>query len=416
MTGRAARTLGIDFGTSNSAAAVLRGDGVATALRLEGDATTLPTAVFFNAEDRTVHYGREAMGLYLQGVDGRLLRSLKSLLGSPLMQEHTAVGWGEVSFQDIVARFLGEVARRAREQAGDLSPRVLLGRPVHFVDDAPERDAQAQESLRQAALSAGFTEVAFEYEPIAAAFDYERRLDREQLVLVVDVGGGTSDFTVVRLGPGRIGLADRAGDVLATAGVHVAGTDFDRKLNLARVMPLLGLGHHGSDGRPVPSGVFMELATWHLINFLYTPLVLGRVRALKVNFADPRLHARLLTVLQERLGHRIASEVEAAKIACSLGAPHAVVDLGDIERGLAAPIDPAGMAAELAALLEQVVACARECLKAAGGQPDAVYLTGGSSALRPLQDALRSAFPGMPLVEGDLFGGVAAGLAYAGAR
>lgn len=411
------RTLGIDFGTSNSAAAVLRDDGAAMALQLEGQATTLPTAVFFNAEDRTVHFGRDAVGLYLQGVDGRLLRSLKSLLGSPLMQEHTAIGWGEVSFQDIITRFLAELARRAREQAGELAPRVLLGRPVHFVDDAPERDAQAQESLRRAALAAGFTEVDFEYEPIAAAFDYERRLDRESVVLIVDVGGGTSDFTVVRLGPDRIGRTDRGSDVLATAGVHVAGTDFDRRLNLARVMPLLGLGHHGPDGRPVPSPVFMELATWHLINFLYTPKVMARVRALKVNFADQKLHARLLAVLEHRLGHRIASEVELAKIACSNGETLARIDLDEVERGLAAAMDPAILAGELGELLGRVVECARDCLQASGvAKPDAIYLTGGSSALRPLQDALRAAFAGVPLVEGDLFGGVAAGLAYAAVR
>lgn len=411
------RTLGIDFGTSNSAAAVLGNDGAAMALQLEGRATTLPTAVFFNAEDRTVHFGRDAVALYLQGVDGRLLRSLKSLLGSPLMHEHTAVGWGEVSFQDIITRFLAELARRAREQVGELAPRVLLGRPVHFVDDAPERDAQAQESLRRAALAAGFTDVGFEYEPIAAAFDYERRLDRESVVLIVDVGGGTSDFTVVRLGPDRMVRADRGSDVLATAGVHVAGTDFDRRLNLARVMPLLGLGHHGPEGRPVPSPVFMELATWHLINFLYTPKVMARVRALKVNFADQKLHARLLAVLEHRLGHRIASEVELAKIACSNGDALARIDLDEVERGLAATMDPATLARELQELLGQVVECARRCLRASGvAKPDAIYLTGGSSALRPLQDALRTAFAGVPLVEGDLFGGVAAGLAYAAAR
>jgi hypothetical chaperone protein len=156
---------------------------------------------------------------------------------------------------------------------------VLLGRPVHFVDDSPERDRQAQEALQQAALSAGFQDVAFELEPIAAAFDYERRLDREAVVLVVDVGGGTSDFTVVRLGPQRMAKADRTADILATTGVHIGGTDFDRKLNLSQVMPLLGLGHTGPQGRPVPSPVFMELATWHLINFQYTPRCWRRCRA-----------------------------------------------------------------------------------------------------------------------------------------
>ncbi|HZY20330.1 MAG TPA: Hsp70 family protein [Ramlibacter sp.] len=417
MTAGVAHTLGIDFGTSNSAVAVSGPGGAALPVVLEGQSTTLPTAVFFNAEDRTVHYGREAVGLYLQGVEGRLLRSLKSLLGSPLMLERTAIGWGDMGFDEIVARFLAELARRAGAQVGELTPRVLLGRPVHFVDDSPERDRQAQDALERAARAAGFTEIGFELEPIAAAFDYERRLDRESLVLIVDVGGGTADFTVVRLGPDRVARPDRGPDILATTGVHVAGTDFDRRLNLARVMPLLGLGHTGPQGRPVPSPVYMELATWHLINFLYTPRVMAEVQGLRVNFSDKRLHQRLLTVLKERLGHRLASEVEQAKIACSRTGLEARIDLDEVEHGLAATLDAPTMAAELAALLREVVDCAHECARSAGMErPDAIYLTGGSSALRPLQDSLRAGFPGVPLVEGDLFGGVAAGLAYAAQR
>ena len=133
-----------------------------------------------------------------------------------------------------------------------------MGRPVHFVDDDPARDDQAQQSLLHAAQAVGFHEVSFQFEPIAAALDYERRLSRESTVLVVDVGGGTSDFTVVRLGPERMTHADRTHDVLATTGVHIGGTDFDRQLNLEHVMPLLGHRHIGPQGRPVPSSLFMS--------------------------------------------------------------------------------------------------------------------------------------------------------------
>ncbi|HWI84318.1 Hsp70 family protein [Ramlibacter sp.] len=408
--------LGIDFGTSNSAVAAVAADGAARLVPLEGRFPTLPTAVFFNAEDKSVHFGREAVALYLAGTDGRLMRSLKSLLGSSLMQEHTAIGWGHQRFQDIIARFLGELAERARARLGTVSPRVVLGRPVHFVDDAPGRDAQAQQALAQAALSAGFQEVEFELEPIAAAFDYERRLTGEARVLIVDVGGGTSDFSVVRLGPQRVRHADRGGDILATAGVHIGGTDFDRKLNLGRIMPLLGYGHTGPHGRPVPSAVFHDLATWHLINFLYAPQVTNRVQGLRVDYADRRLHDRLMTVLRQRLGHRLASEMEQAKIACSVQGRPVPMALDEIEPGLAAALTPAQMGEELEDLLAQVVACAGECVRRAGlrgAQVDGIYLTGGSSALQTLQDRLAQHLPGVPLLEGDLFGGVAAGLAYA---
>ncbi|MFD0666587.1 Hsp70 family protein [Ramlibacter sp. MAHUQ-53] len=415
-----APALGIDFGTSNSVVAAVDAGGNARPLPVEGDATTLPTAVFFNAEDKTVHYGREAMALYLAGTEGRLMRSLKSLLGTPLMDEHTAVGWGEQKFQDIIARFLGELAARARAHAPGAGRRVVLGRPVHFVDDAPQRDRQAQDSLAQAAASAGFEEVSFELEPIAAAFDYERRLDREALALVVDIGGGTSDFSVVRLGPARARLADRGADILATAGVHIGGTDFDRRLSLAHVMPLLGLGHAGPQGREVPSGIFFDLATWHLINFQYQPRVLRAVQELRTNYAQPQLHARLMTVLRERLGHRLASEVEHAKISCSVSGHATRIMLDEVEAGLSAPLEPARLAGDLDALLARVVDAAGECLRRAGlagaAAPDAIYLTGGSSALATLQARLAARWPGVPLVQGDLFGGVAAGLAYTAQR
>lgn len=417
MTGATgAGSLGIDFGTSNSAVAWAGASGPAQLIALEGEHPNLPTAVFFNAEARSIHFGREAIALYLSGVDGRLMRSLKSLLGSSLLHEQTAVPEGVVSFQDVISRFLKELGARAARQLGHLPPRVTIGRPVHFVDDAPHRDRQAQASLTEAARAAGFSEVAFELEPIAAAFDYEQRLDRERLVLIVDIGGGTSDFTVVRLGPQHLGRADRGKDILATTGVHIGGTDYDRRLSLDEVMPLLGFRHTGPDGREVPSPVFFDLSTWHLINWLYTPQRLRQARELRTNYADLKLHRRLMTVLEDKLGHRLAAQVEDAKIRASVTAGDAAIALDEVEPGLQALLPPGAMARHLAPLLEQVLASAHACVTLAGlpGGVDTVYLTGGSSALRPFQEALRRSFPGTQVVEGDLFGGVASGLAYAG--
>jgi hypothetical chaperone protein len=419
MTGASHATLGIDFGTSNSAVAFAPPDGAAQLVALEGSATGIPTAVFFNAEDRSIHFGREAIGLYLNGTEGRLMRSLKSLLGSNLLQEKTAVPEGLVSFQDIISRFLGELGERARKQLRTEPRRVVIGRPVHFVDDDTSRDSKAQDALSKAAASAGFDDVSFELEPIAAAFDFERRVQKETLALIVDVGGGTSDFTVVRLGPGRASGQDRSSDILATTGVHIGGTDFDRRLSLEEVMPLLGLRHLGPDGREVPSTVFFDLATWHLINWLYTPRWWQQAQALRTNYSDIRLHERLLTVLREKLGHRLANEVEAAKIRTSGGESHTALNLSMVEPGLTAQLTTSGLAGHLQTLLQDVVLCARECMARAGlkvSQLDVLYLTGGSCALQPLQAALRHAFPGTELIEGDLFGGVASGLAYSAAR
>jgi hypothetical chaperone protein len=407
--------LGIDFGTSNSAIAWRPAQGKAQLIPLEGDALAMPTAVFYNAEEGITHFGREAITHYLEGTEGRLMRSLKSLLGSPLLMETTVINNQLVNFSDIITTYLAELRKRAAQHLGTAPTRVVMGRPVHFVDDDAARDAQAENSLRQAAESVGFTDISFQFEPIAAALDYEQRLTRETTVLVADIGGGTSDFTVVRLGPERMHKTKRADDVLATTGVHIGGTDFDQKLSLGQVMPLLGYGHFGPDGREVPNRVFFDLSTWHLINWQYQPKAMAQAKALQTNYTDVHLHDRLMRVLTERYGHHMAHDVEQAKIRCSQTGDDTPMNLSYVEAGLAASLNATDLHRHLAQLLANTVTCARECVKRAGlthGKPDAIYLTGGSSALRTFQETLQTEFAGVPLVEGDLFGGVASGLVY----
>ena len=408
-------TLGIDFGTSNSAMAWATPQGSARLIPLEGDALVMPTAVFYNAEDGSTHFGRDAIGHYLEGTEGRLMRSLKSLLGSPLLMETTLVNHQHISFQDIIGTFLTALREHATQSLGFAPQRVVMGRPVHFVDDDAERDAQAEASLRQAAQAVGFEDVSFQLEPIAAALDYERRLTQDSTVLVVDLGGGTSDFTVVRLGPERMQQADRSADILATTGVHIGGTDYDQKLSLEKVMPLLGYRHLGPEQREVPSRVFFDLSTWHLIHWQYQPKAIAHAKTLRSNYSDLRLHERLMHVLTERHGHHIAHEVEQAKIRGSVSDADTAIDLSCLAHALQAPLGVADMQTHLGQLLARTVACARECVTRAGlqvQQIDAIYLTGGSSALRTFQRALQAEFPDVPLVEGDMFGGVASGLAY----
>jgi hypothetical chaperone protein len=225
---------------------------------------------------------------------------------------------------------------------------------------------------------------------------------------------------VVRLGPQRRKLADRAGDVLATTGVHIGGTDFDRLLDLSTVMPLLGYKHIGTGGRPVPNSVFFDLCTWHLIHQAYTRKAMHFAKELWTDYVDQTLHARLMDALEGQHGHRMLAGVEAAKIACSVTGKDALVDLDFLGHGpsehLGATVTVPGMADALQQALSQVVQCAQLCVQHSGlPMVDAVYLTGGSSALRPLMQALRSAMPNATVVEGNRFGGVAAGLAYAGA-
>jgi hypothetical chaperone protein len=195
----------------------------------------------------------------------------------------------------------------------------------------------------------------------------------------------------------------------------MGGTDFDKQLSLAHIMPLLGYKHTGPDGREVPSRPFIDLSTWHLIHWQQSPQSIREAQALRVNYSHRPLHERLMKVLRQQLGHVLAHRVELAKIACANGAPQQGIDLRCVEAGLSAEMSEGDLAKHLQDMLMQVVACAQACVQAAGlqcAQIDALYLTGGSSALPPFQRALRQAFPAAELVTGDLFGGVASGLAY----
>ncbi|WP_028008801.1 Hsp70 family protein [Solimonas flava] len=406
----------IDFGTSNSAVCVGSGPH-GQLVALEQGRETMPTAVFYNADERHTAFGRQAIHEYQAGYAGRLMRSLKSLLGSELLDETTQINGKAVAYREIIAGFLRHLRDAAQAESEAAPERLVLGRPVHFVDDNAERDRLAESTLAEIAREAGFGEVHFQYEPIAAAMDYERALDREALVLVADIGGGTSDFSLVRLGPARAQRDERSADVLASGGVHIAGTDFDQQLSLASVMPVLGLGHVAASGKPVPSHVYFELATWHRINFLYTPRALSEAQTLRPFFADAALHERLMRVLREREGHRIAGLVEDAKVEVADGG-HTMIDLGFIAAALAAPLDAARLGDAIAAGVARIVDAGLQTARRAGVAPaaiDAIYFTGGSTGVRALREAIAAAFPSSALVNGDKFASVARGLGvYAG--
>ena len=263
-----ANACGVDFGTSNSTVGVIQA-GKPSLLPLEGRDVTLPSAVFFNAEDEQVSFGRAALSTYLDGYEGRLMRSLKSLLGTPLIDGQTEVLGRALPFRHLLGQFISELKSRAEFASGQELTQTVIGRPVFFIDDDAAADKVAQQTLETIAHDAGFNEVIFQFEPIAAALNYESQITREELVLVIDIGGGTSDFSVVRLGPKRSSRADRHDDILANGGVHIGGTDFDKYLSLATVMPLLGLGRLLHNGTEIPSSPYFKLATWHTINQLY---------------------------------------------------------------------------------------------------------------------------------------------------
>jgi hypothetical chaperone protein len=413
---------GLDFGTSNSTVAVARGQGVALA-PLEGDSPTLPSAIFFDFADGSAVFGRAAIDAYVEGVEGRLMRSLKSVLGSALMDETTRIKAKTYGFKDIIGLIVARLKAAADSAAGGEVTQVVLGRPVHFVDDNPAADRRAQEALEEIARAQGFRDIAFQYEPIAAALAYEQNVRKEQYALIADIGGGTSDFSVVRVSPEGRRRSDRAGDILANKGVHIGGTDIDRLFSLKSVMPILGLG---SDMRlpfsdkaiPVPNGYFVDLATWHRINLLYTPKIARDLQELERHALAPGKIARLAEVIESRRGHSIAIAVEQAKIALS-SADRATIDLAGADLGDRVETTAKTLNDTVAEQLGSLSRTLAETLDAsglAGERIGAVFLTGGSTAIPAVRAAVTGLTPKAKVVEGDMFGAVGLGLGLDAAR
>jgi hypothetical chaperone protein len=402
---------GLDFGTSNTTLGTLAGrEPVLVAL--EAGQTTIPSAIFYEV-DGAVLIGRKAIEAYVDGAPGRLMRSLKSVLGTSLIEETTQLGRERTSFRDVIAYYLGAVKRRA-EQAADCELRdVVHGRPVHFVDDAPDADRKAEQTLREIAREVGFDEVTFQFEPIAAALDYERQISTEEIALIADIGGGTSDFSIVRLGPQRRDKFDRSADILGNDGVRIGGTDFDRQLSLGVVMPLFGFGSAMKrPGLDVPSSYFHDLATWSNINRMYEPRVIADIRQVRQEAVEPALLDRLVRVVDEQRGHTLAMEVEEAKIALS-DTRRADIPLEWIAPGLRAAIARSDLVSHTRQLAERIGARIKLCLAQArlsAGDIDAVFLTGGSVRLAHVRKAITKAVPSARIVEGDTFGAVGKGL------
>ncbi|MFF7707680.1 Hsp70 family protein [Pseudomonas sp. NPDC007930] len=412
-----ARACGIDFGTSNSTAGWHR-PGQASLLALEDGKITLPSVVFFNAEERRPVYGRLALHEYLEGYEGRLMRSLKSLLGSKLIKHDTSVLGTAMPFKDLLGLFIGELKKRAEASAGRGFDQVVLGRPVHFVDDDAAADQEAEDTLAAVARKVGFSEVSFQFEPIAAAYDYEANIQGEELVLIVDIGGGTSDFSLIRLAPERHYLDDRQADILATGGVHIGGTDFDKQLNIQGVMPLFGYGSRMKSQALMPTSYHLNLATWHTINAVYAQKSQLALANMRYDIEDSLGIDRLFKLIEQRAGHWLAMEVEASKIELT-DQPQRRVDLGRIEAGLDVLLTRDLFESAIDGLLERVRGGVGELLASAGvsaGQVDTVFFTGGSSSIPALRNSVAALLPKARHVEGDNFGSIGSGLAIEARR
>jgi hypothetical chaperone protein len=409
---------GIDFGTSNTTVGIASGN-MPRLIPLEGDHVVIPSALFFNFEDDRIYLGRAAVRNYTEGAEGRLMRALKSVLGTSLINEKTRVKSRSFTFAQILSTYIGHLKVRLEAETGAEVRDVVLGRPVQFVDDDPEADRAAQDELEKAATSQGFSNILFQYEPIAAALNYEQSVTREELALVVDIGGGTSDFSIVRVSPERAKSTERKEDILANTGVHIGGTDFDRLLSMAEVMPHFGYKTPTRDAkRLLPSSYYFDLATWQQINMLYNNKTLTELREVRYEAARPELVNRMMDVIEQRRGHELAARVETVKIELS-EQPEARLDLEFVSQFQPTTITTRALDAAIAKAVDRIEQTIVATLAAAGlgaDQIGTVFFTGGSTAIPLVRRNVLAHFPAASVVDGDMFGSVGLGLALDAGR
>jgi len=414
---------GLDFGTSNSEIGIVR-DGAPVLVDVENGRKQIPTTIFFDDATRDALFGEAAIERFLDGHPGRMLWAIKSILGTALQGEATMVRGRRMSFETIISRILGNLKAKADAAAGEELTRVVLGRPVHFNDSDAALDRAAEDLLRRSARAAGFEQVEMELEPIAAGLEFETHIDREQLAVVVDIGGGTSDFSVIRLTPAaqHRGVGDR-NRILAVGGIHIGGTDFDRQLSVTRLMPELGLGasYRNDQGETLqmPQWVFHDLASWLRINFIYDNRLLDGIYAiLAKNKLDDRRLMRLDRVLAGHLGHTVAREVEQAKIALS-GNDDVSVPLDWIERRFALTATRKQLNDAIAELLDDAERTLLDVIRASGAAAKTIgviFFTGGGSLLPEVRTRVRRMLPHAAAFDTDQFGGIALGLTLEAAR
>ena len=325
------RSVGIDFGTTNSAIGVAEGGEVRLArfAHAQGIADTFRSILYFHpdARDKLGRYepvgGPRAIDRYLEAEGrGRLIQSLKSYVANRGFQA-TSIFSRTHSLVDLLTLLLADLRARAEEQLGPLGSRVVVGRPVHFAHaSAPEDEALALERLRSAFANVGWTDVVFEHEPVAAAYYYEKQLTQDELVLIADFGGGTSDFTLIDVGPSRAKREDGGkGAILGTDGVGLAGDALDAKVLHNVVAPRLGLGstYRAMFGREleVPVWIYSRLRRWHHLSFLKTKKNLELFEEIASQSDEPEKIRALLHILDNDLGYHLYRAIERAKVELS---------------------------------------------------------------------------------------------------
>ena len=421
--------VGIDFGTTNSSVARCVGDQVEL-LRFPflGGTTESYRSLLYMERVRQQGKNRLASWTGPAGIEhylaregsGRLIQSLKSFLSSRMLQT-TEVFGVRVSIEELIARILRDLREKAEAQFGASITSVIAGRPVRFVGAETEEDnLYAEARLRQAYQLAGFTEIEFAMEPVAAAHYYESTLKHDELILIGDFGGGTSDFSLLRVGPSIRRKGRKPSDLLGNAGVGIAGDAFDAKIVRHLVSPELGAG---SEIRsvdkllPVPGWVYNKLERWHHLSFLKGKDTLNMLANVKAQALQPKKIEALIHLVNEDLGYYLHQSVQKTKCALS-SATAAPFHLSDGAIEIDAVAKRSSFEKWIAEEVTAIANCVDSLLATSGVKPaqvNMVFLTGGSSFVPVVRRVFEQRF-GERIQTGSEFTSVAQGLALQAAQ
>ncbi len=420
--------VGIDFGTTNSSVALVRADAQVELVRFaarDGDTLSSRSVLYLErikdaSGVRRTHSwtGPAAIEHYLDAEEkGRLIQSLKSYLPSRTLTG-TGIFGRQYKFEDLVGRILSDLRERAERQFGRPIRHAMVGRPVRFVGaETEEDDAFAEQRLRSAFTQAGFESVELELEPVAAAYSYQATLNHDELILIGDFGGGTSDFSLLRVGPGvghSVGSPQR---VLGNSGVRLAGDSFDARIVRKLVSPALGSDSYARSMNKilpaVPAWIYANLERWHYLSFLRTHEVTEILRSARLRALEPEKIKALSNLIEEDLGYQLHRAVQKVKFELS-HAESAEFRFRDGSMELEIPVTRAEFEGWIAEELRAIESSIDGLLESSGvnaGEIDRVFLTGGSSFVPAVRRIFVKRFGEDRIRGGNEFTSVAHGLA-----
>ncbi|QTF08791.1 molecular chaperone [Brenneria izadpanahii] len=358
----------------------------------------------------SVKFGRAALQQYMDDPEETwFVKSPKSFLGAVGLQPQQIA-----LFEDLVCAMMLHIRQQAERQLAQPISQAVIGRPINFQSiGGEEANQQAQGILERAAHRAGFQQVRFQFEPVAAGLDFEASLSRETRVLVVDIGGGTTDCSMLLMGPEWHHQRERQQSLLGHSGCRVGGNDLDIILAFKQLMPVLGMNGMTEKGITLPSQPWWNAVAINDIpaqKDFYSTACRTLINEMIRDAQQPEAVKRLLTVWRRRLGYRLVQLAEACKIALS-DAELAAADLHFVEPGVTTTISNDELNTAIAQPLIRIQQQIEQALKTSQTQPDVIYLTGGSARSPLLRHAIEQLLPDIPIASGNDFGSVTAGLA-----